>query len=288
MPFSPTRAFSGALLPLPNSLGGSLNLLSQHITRQIVWQMYRPADKGVRQQVFDLPRRSFWGPFNSKMLNQAPILYGFSPSVILPPADWDPSLIHITGYWNLEPSDGWTPPLALTQFLESGTPPIYIGFGSMSNRKPEETADVVLQALKQTHQRAIVFTGWAGLQKADLPDTVMMVDSTPHSWLFQHVAAVVHHGGAGTTAAGLRSGVPSIVVPFHGDQPFWGRRVAELGVGPSPIPRSKLTAEKLSHAIQSAMGDAAMRQRAAELGTKIRAEDGIANAVAVIERLKLV
>ena len=110
-----------------------------------------------------------------------------------------------------------------------------------------------------------------------------MVDSVPFSWLFPRVAAVVHHGGAGTTSAGLRAGVPSIVIPFFADQPFWGQRVAALGVGPAPIPRKKLTAERLAQAIHTAVTDQAMRQRAADLGVKIQAEDGVARAVTIIQ-----
>jgi UDP:flavonoid glycosyltransferase YjiC (YdhE family) len=168
------------------------------------------------------------------------------------------------------------------EFLQSGSPPVYVGFGSMSNRNPEETADMVLQALIQTQQRAIVLSGWSGLRKENLPNSVYLVDSIPHSWLFPRVAAVVHHGGAGTTAAGLRAGVPTITIPFFGDQGFWGQRVAELGVGPEPIPRQQLTVERLAKAIQKAALDQTMRQRAADLGAKIRDEDGIANAVAVV------
>lgn len=119
-----------------------------------------------------------------------------------------------------------------------------------------------------------------------LADTVFRVDSIPHAWLFPRVAAVVHHGGAGTTAAGLRAGVPSIVIPFFGDQPFWGQRLAELGVGLAPIPRKQLTAERLADAIDRAVTDQSMRQRAADLGTKIRGEDGIAHAVAIVQELE--
>jgi UDP:flavonoid glycosyltransferase YjiC (YdhE family) len=152
----------------------------------------------------------------------------------------------------------------------------------MGSRKPEETADLVLQAIARTGQRAILLSGWGGLSKADLPETVFMVESVPHSWLFSQVAAVVHHGGAGTTAAGLRAGVPSIVIPFFGDQPFWGQRVAKLGVGPEPIPRKQLTVERLAQAIRTAVTDRATIRRAADLGAKIQAEDGIANAVAIV------
>jgi UDP:flavonoid glycosyltransferase YjiC (YdhE family) len=285
VPFTPTRAFPGALMPAPPGwVGHALNRLTHHVTRQILWQTARPGDRVARRQVFGLSPFPVWGPFGSAILGQSPVLYGISLAVITPPPDWDPARIHVTGYWFLPPSETWRPPESLERFLEAGPPPVYIGFGSMSNRKPEETADLVLKALAETGQRGIVFSGWAGLQKADLPDSVLMIDSTPHTWLFPRMSAVVHHGGAGTTAAGLRAGVPSVVVPFHGDQPFWGRLVANLGVGPVPIPRRKLTAERLVQALTIARDDPTMRQRAADLGAKIRDEDGVANAVARIQQ----
>ncbi len=200
------------------------------------------------------------------------------------PPDWGADK-HVTGYWFLDDGEDWTPPPALIDFLEAGPAPIYIGFGSMSSRKPEETAELVIAALQLANQRAILLSGWSGLQKTDLPDTVFMIDSVPHSWLFPMVAAVVHHGGAGTTAAGLRAGVPSVVVPFFGDQPFWGGRVASLGVGPTPVPRGKLTAERLASAIQEAVTNKAMRQRAAALGAKIQTEDGLARAVEIVQHI---
>ena len=214
-----------------------------------------------------------------------PVLYGFSPAVIPVPADWDGNT-HVTGYWFVDEIDGWTPPSALLDFLEAGTPPVYIGFGSMSNRNPRETAELIIRALKQIGQRAILLSGWGGLHSEDLPDSIFMIDSIPHSWLFPRVAAVVHHGGASTTAAGLRAGIPSVIVPFFGDQPFWGRRVAELGVGPNPIPRGKLTSERLANAIQQAVTDKGMHERAASLGAKIQTEDGIARAAEVIEQIE--
>jgi sterol 3beta-glucosyltransferase len=201
------------------------------------------------------------------------------------PSDWGND-IHITGYWFLDQGDDWTPPQALVNFLQAGSPPVYIGFGSMSIRKPEETTNLVLKALAQTKQRGIILSGWGGFHVDELPDSVFTLDSVPFSWLFPRLAAVVHHGGAGTTAAGLRAGVPSVVIPFFGDQPFWGQRVAELGVGPAPIPLRKLTVERLSQAIQTAVNDHTMRQRAADLGAKIQGEDGIASAVAVLQQLE--
>jgi UDP:flavonoid glycosyltransferase YjiC (YdhE family) len=212
------------------------------------------------------------------------VLYGYSPHVIPPPPDWGADT-HVTGYWFLDPPSGWTPPPALHEFLAAGPPPVYVGFGSMSSRNPQATAKLVLDALGAAGQRAVLLAGWSGLRPADLPDSVLMVDSVPFAWLFPRMAAVVHHGGAGTTAAGLRAGVPSIVVPFFGDQPYWGRRVAELGVGPAPIPRKRLTVEVLAGAIDRAVTDPVLRRRAAELGVRIRVEDGVARAVGVVSTL---
>ncbi|MBD2504924.1 glycosyltransferase [Anabaena azotica] len=286
VPFTPTEAFPSVILPQSLSkLGGIFNRFSHHLTQQFVWQPSRLGDSQARKEVLDLPSAPFWGPYNSDILHKSPILYGFSPSVIPKPSDWDDK-IHVTGYWFLDSASDWTPPSDLMAFLEDGPPPVYIGFGSMSNQDPGKTADLCLEALARTQQRAIFLSGWGGLYKEDLPDTVFMVNSIPHSWLFPRVGAVVHHGGAGTTAAGLRAGVPSIIIPFGADQLFWGKRVAELGVGPEPIPRKKLTVEGLTEAIQTAMTDQTMRQRAANLGSKIQAEDGIARAIAIIQDME--
>ncbi len=286
LPFTPTRAFPSVLLPTSVSrLGGAFNAISHHLTRQIMWQGSRSADKVSRQQVLGLPAAPFFGPYRSDRLNALPVLYGFSPSVIPEPSDWDQH-IHVTGFWFLESESDWQPSPALLEFLQSGPPPVYVGFGSMTNRNPQATADLVLKALARTQQRAIMLSGWDGLGTAHIPDTVFMVESIPHAWLFPQVAAAVHHGGVGTTAAGLRAGVPSIITPFFGDQPFWGARIAALGVGVEPIPRKQLTAERLAEAIQTAVTDQAMRQRAAELGARIRAEDGVARAVDIVQSIK--
>ncbi len=284
-PFTPTSVFPAPLFPqFVSKLGGYVNRLSHHLFRQIMWQGSRTGDGIARQQVLGLPAAPFWGLYNSPPLQRYSILYGFSPSIIPKPSDWRNT--HVTGYWFLDEAPNWTPPAALVEFLQSGSPPVYVGFGSMRSQNPEETADLVLKAISLTGQRAILQSGWGGLNKNHLPDTVFMVDSISHSWLFPRVAAVVHHGGAGTTAAGLRAGVPTIVIPFFGDQPFWGQRVAELGVGPKLIPRKKLTAERLAEAIHIAMTNRSMRQCAAKLGAKIRAEDGIASAVAIVKEIE--
>jgi sterol 3beta-glucosyltransferase len=283
-PFTPTREFPNALVPLPPMrLPSWANRLSHRLAQQMLWQNYRAADTKARRQILQMAPAPFWGPFASLYRQEQTILYGYSPQVLPPPKDWA-YFVHVTGYWFLESPAEWEPPIDLVDFMQPGPPPVYVGFGSMVNSRPEETTNLVLQALARTGQRGVLSSGWGGLKKEDLPETVFMVDSIPYSWLFPQMAAVVHHGGAGTTSIGLWAGIPSIVTPFMGDQPFWGQRVYELGVGPRSIPRRRLTAERLAESIRCAMSDMAMRQRAASLGERIRAENGIARAVAVIEQ----
>ena len=287
VPFTPTSAFPGALAPVPQTpFTKWLNKPSQYLTQQILWQSFRAAGKKVREQALHIRPAPFWGPFPSMKRQKQLVLYGYSSYVLPHPRDWDDSQ-HVTGYWFLEPPVGWEPPADLLHFLQSGPPPVYIGFGSMSSSKPEEAADMVLQALTRTGQRGVLYEGWGGLKKEQLPESAFMTSSIPHTWLFPRMAAVVHHGGVGTTAAGLAAGVPSIIVPFFGDQPFWGRRVYELGIGPKPIARRRLTVDNLTEAIERAVSDEEMRKKAASLGERIRAENGVAQAVTIIEKSRI-
>lgn len=279
-PFTPTSMFSSPLTAtLP--LGRPFNRLSFHIMRQMLWQSVRIADTTTRREI-GMPPASFWGPYRALRQKRVPVLYGYSKHVLPRPDDWDVNT-HVTGYWFLEAPNDWTPPSDLVDFLEAGPPPVYIGFGSMGSRNPEEATALALKALSLSGQRGVLASGWGGLSQADLPETVHMISSIAHTWLFPRMAAVVHHGGAGTTAAGLRAGVPSIIVPFFGDQPFWGQRIAQLGVGPTAMRRQRLTAEQLAQAITQSVSDQGMRQRAADLGDKIRAENGVAQAVSLIK-----
>jgi sterol 3beta-glucosyltransferase len=286
IPFTPTRAYPSFMAPkLPPWLGQVVNRPSYGLARQMIWQAFRRADRVMRQEVLGIRPSPFWGPYDSACTRGFPILYGYSPAVIPPPADWGPD-IHVTGYWFLDTAAEWTPPPTLDAFLRAGPPPVYVGFGSMSSRDPQQTAEMVLSAARLAGQRAVIHAGWGGMQATNLPDSVMLIESVPFSWLFPRVTAVVHHGGAGTTAAAFRAGVPSVVVPFFADQPYWGRRVAELGVGPEPLPRRGLTGRRLADAISIAVTDPLMRQRAAVLGAQIRAEDGVARAVEAVRTLE--
>lgn len=154
----------------------------------------------------------------------------------------------------------------------------------MTNRDPEEATALVLEALESAGRRGVLLRGWGGLSESELQNNIFKLDHAPHEWLFPRMAAVVHHGGAGTTAASLRAGVPTIIIPFFADQPFWGRRVYELGVGPRPLLRKQLSAGCLADAIREAVNDAEMQRRAVNIGKVIRAEDGVAHAVEAFQK----
>ncbi len=211
-----------------------------------------------------------------------PVVFGYSPLVAPAPSDW-PSGVTVSGFWTLDAPSDEPPAPALAAFLAAGPAPVYVGFGSMAGRDPARTARTVVAALGRAGVRGVLASGWGGLDAHGLPDSVHALDQAPHGWLFPRCAAVVHHGGAGTTAAGLRAGRPTVVCPFFADQPFWGRRVEALGVGPAPIPQKRLTPDRLAEAVHTAVTDGVMRGRARRLGEKLRAEDGVEVAVRVIE-----
>lgn len=172
-------------------------------------------------------------------------------------------------------ASSYTPDPELAAYLAAGPPPVYIGFGSIVVDDPDAMTKLIFEAVKKAGVRALVSKGWGGLGADDLgiPEGVFMLGNVPHDWLFQHVSAVVHHGGAGTTAAGIATGKPTVVVPFFGDQPFWGAMVARAGAGPVPIPYKQLTADKLAAAITEALKPETL-ERAKELGSKIKEEKG--------------
>ncbi|XWN33509.1 MAG: glycosyltransferase [Devosia sp.] len=210
-----------------------------------------------------------------------PILHAVSPAAIQRPVDWPPHAM-MTGYWFLPPAGGFEPPLDLTRFIDAGPAPVYVGFGSMTVEDAGRLLAIVVEALRLAKVRGVIATGWAGLD-ATGADDVMTIPAVPHEWLFPKMAAVVHHGGAGTTAQGFRAGVPCVVCPFIGDQPGWARRSIALGVGAAPVPRPRLTAERLGQSIRVATADPTLRRNAERLAAKIRDEDGVAVAAEAIE-----
>jgi UDP:flavonoid glycosyltransferase YjiC (YdhE family) len=247
-----------------------------------MWLLLGQALNRARRDVLGLPPIPFYGPISSFLAPRL-CLDGYSALVMPPPPDWGVRH-HVTGYWFLNTDSDWKPPAGLIDFLANGRPPICIGFGSMHNRDAAHVTEVVVRALDKCGQRGILLTGWEGLATVPRSDRLYSVAEVPHAWLFPQTTGVVHHGGAGATAAGLRAGVPSLLVPFMADQPFWGRRVHALGVGPNPIPRKKLSVEKLAEGIRLMITDEAMRRRAADLGARIRAEDGVGRAAELLEQ----
>lgn len=280
-PVTPTQAFPTATAPLNIKLG-FYNRLTYTLTQELTWRLFREGLNAARVRVLQLPPMTE-SPFPRAHRQRATIAYGYSPAVLPKPADWG-DWIHVTGYWFLDATSEWRPPAPLVNFLQSGPPPVYVGLGSMSERDPDQTTDLVLRALSLSGQRGILASGWSGLGNTVLPGSVFRVGAIPHDWLFPHMAAVVHHGGSGTTAAGLRAGVPTVTIPFFADQPFWAQRVSELGVGPRPLPRTRLTAERLAGAIREATDNRPMRARAESLSEKIRAENGVRAGVEVFHR----
>lgn len=272
---APTSAYPGALFAsTPRWLGGLGRRLSHHLTEAGVWMPFRGAMQTARERVLGLRGRP------RAHLGQ-PVLYGFSPRVVpVPPGAGRAR--EVTGYWTLPLSDAWAPPPALEAFLAREGPVVSVGFGSMASEDPAAVTALVRGAARDAGVRAVLLAGWGGLAPEG-DDDVFAAEAMPHEWLFPRVAAVVHHGGAGTTGAGLRAGVPSVVVPFAMDQPFWGSRVAALGVGPTPVPRAKLTRTGLAAALRAAVTDDAMRARASALGALLRAEDGVGRAVSLLE-----
>lgn len=279
-PLYRTRVFPSVMVPSWLGVCGQVNWLTHIMVEQVFWQFLRPFVKRWRKRS-GLSPAPFWGHFRCLYRQHSPILCGYSPVVLPKPYDWGEE-VHVTGYWFLDRPADWRPSAELVDFLNSGPPPVCIGFGSMDDGRMAILTELVLSALRRTGQRGILLTGWSGVTSTGLPSSpeVFATEEVPHDWLFPQVSAVIHHGGAGTTAAALRAGVPSIVIPFFFDQSFWGQRVVTLGVGPRPLSRNVLSAESLACAIQVAIGQE-MHRRAVVLSQRIQSEDGVGRAVHV-------
>ncbi|KAH6608969.1 glycosyltransferase family 28 [Trichoderma cornu-damae] len=276
MPWSPTRAFPHPLANIQYSNADDVltNYMTYTLVEMMTWQGLGDVINRFRENALDLaPLSLIWAPGLLARLRIS-YTYCWSPALIPKPNDWGPN-IDVSGFYFLNLASSYTPEPGLAAFLEAGPPPVYIGFGSVVVDDPNAMTRLILDAIHLAGVRALVSKGWGGLgvDAVGLPDGVFMLGNVPHDWLFERVSCVVHHGGAGTTAAGIKAGKPTIVVPFFGDQPFWGAMIARAKAGPDPIPHKALTAEKLAEAIEFCLRRETQDQAQA-LGRKIREEKG--------------
>lgn len=276
MPWSPTQSFPHPLANIQSSNAdvNIANFMSYALVEMMTWQGLGDVINRFRERALGLdPISLIWAPGMLSRL-RIPYTYCWSPALIPKPKDWGQH-ISISGFYFLSLASTYTPAPELSEFLAAGPSPVYIGFGSIVVDDPDSMTKMIFEAVKKAGVRALVSKGWGGLGADDMniPEGVFMLGNVPHDWLFKHVSCVVHHGGAGTTAAGIATGKPTVVVPFFGDQPFWGAMVARAGAGPQPIPYKLLTADKLADAIAEALKPETL-QKAEELGAKIKEEKG--------------
>ncbi|GAB4443261.1 MAG: glycosyltransferase [Chloroflexi bacterium OHK40] len=280
--FAPTGVFpqiSARELPLGPAYNRLTHRLSSSVIRLVTTWSYNLSQWGRHNPLAPLRWPDVGG--------RTPVLQAYSPLIVPRPPDWPASIIQ-TGYWFLDEGARYTPSAALATFLERGAPPVVIGTGSIGGAQARRLLETSVSALHLAGRRGVLLSGWVG--DADLEalpgygEQFIVLREAPHDWLYPRASVVVHHGGAGTTGAALRAGVPAVVTPFIADQFFWARRAHRLGVGPAPLPAAQLSPEMLADAIRRAE-DPTIRRRAAAVGACVRAEDGIGAAIRAIEAL---
>ncbi|KAG1362509.1 sterol 3-beta-glucosyltransferase UGT80A2 [Cocos nucifera] len=274
MPWTPTSEFPHPLSRVKQPAGYRL---SYQIVDSMIWLGIRDMINDFRKRKLKLRPVTYLSGAQGSA-SDIPHGYIWSPHLVPKPKDWGPK-IDVVGFCFLDLAKNYEPPESLVKWLESGERPIYIGFGSLPVQEPEKMTRIIVEALEITGQRGIINKGWGGLGNlAEPKEFVYLLDNVPHDWLFLQCKAVVHHGGAGTTAAGLKAACPTTIVPFFGDQPFWGERVHVRGLGPPPIPVDQFTLQKLVDAIKFMM-DPEVKLRALELSKAMESEDGVTGAV---------
>jgi sterol 3beta-glucosyltransferase len=265
------------LIKSQRKIPGILSLGAHYLFFKLLWDVMRPAINDIVRPQLGLPLYPWYGPY-FRDLHFAKTINGFSQNVLPRPSDWADNS-QVTGYWFFDRIQ-WSPSEELSQFLAAGPRPIYIGFGSMVSSNASAFTQIVLDAVQKSGQRAVLATGWGGLDGGEGPqdDRIFFLRHAPHECLFPLMSAAVHHGGAGTTAAAARAGIPSVIVPFFGDQPFWASCLTRQGVAPPALNRKTLTSSELAAAL-TATQQSTMIQRAAALGHAVQAEDGVTNAL---------
>ncbi|KAK9727440.1 Sterol 3-beta-glucosyltransferase [Basidiobolus ranarum] len=281
MPWTRTRSYPHPFAVPDYHMGGGYNYMTYILFDQVFWKGIGWQINRWRKKFLNLPSTS---P-DKLALHKVPFLYCFSGEIVPPAPDW-PDWIHLCGYWFLDnPDQSWKPPQSLLDFLKIDPKPVYIGFGSIVVQDPEKMTEVIIEGVRKAGARAIISKGWssrlqqegkAPKEKVEFPDFIYSLDSVPHDWLFPQVAGVMHHGGAGTTSAGIRAGVPTVIKPFFGDQFFWGNRIQEIGIG---LCLKKFTPERISHALLTITTDEKIIKRSQVIGKRVQAENGVDNAI---------
>lgn len=284
-PYTPTHAFPHPLASIKqtNMDQGYANFISYPLVEMMTWQglgdlvnKFRVRDLGLD------PVSTLWAPCATYRMH-VPYAYLWSPGLVPKPEDWGLE-IDVSGFVFLDLASSFKPPQDLVDFLEAGEPPIYIGFGSIVVDDANKFTDMIFEAVEKAGVRALVSRGWGGFGRDDVPEHIFMLDNTPHDWLFPRIKACVHHGGAGTTAIGLKCGLPTMIVPFFGDQYFWGAMVGKSGAGPEPVPYKRLTVDGLADGIKYLLTDEA-KSAAGEIAASIEKDgDGAKNTVDSIQR----
>jgi sterol 3beta-glucosyltransferase len=277
--FTPTGDYPN--ITMPHGMPRVLNRFTHQFSAKLTWWTSYIGFERVRRRA-EFPKRKLYWPFHHDRLRPtAPILCAWSPSVLPASSDWPPQ-VHITGYYFFPLDISYRPPADLLSFLQNGKLPICITFGSMVHRDKERIDRIVRETLVRTGNRGVILSGWSGVNQPASND-LFYLEAVPHDWLLPKCELVIHHGGAGTTAAGLRAGIPNIVIPFMGDQPFWGERVYAIGAGPKPILVQDLTLENLSQAIVESEKESIFKN-AQIIGQQVSKEDGTGESVKWIEK----
>lgn len=280
--FTPTGDYPN--IALPNLKLRFLNRLTHIVSQRITSWTSRLGYEQIRRQT-GLPKRKLYSPFDEDSLRSpTPILCAWSPSILPHSSDWK-SNVHVTGYFFFDENMAYEPPAELRSFLSAGEPPVCVSFGSMIHRDAERIDEIIRDALKRSKQRAVILSGWGSVHRTSTSD-VLYLDAVPHDWLLPHCKMLIHHGGAGTTSAGLRAGIPQVVVPFMADQPFWGKRIHAIGVGSYPLLVKNISTDQLMQAMVESESQAVCEQ-ARLVSQFVRKDAGVLLAIDIIEKVGL-
>ncbi len=276
--FTPTGDYPN--ISMPDLRLRFLNRWSHEFSHQIAFWTSKAGYAQVRRRA-GIAKRKLYSPFVRDPHRPAtPVLCAWSPNVISPSSDWNTS-VHVTGYLFDELHSIYRPPDELQKFLDAGDTPLCVSFGSMLNREAEKIDQIVREAFHQTGHRGIILSGWSEVKESS--KEVLYIQAVPHHWLLPRCKMIIHHGGAGTTSAGLRAGIPNIVIPHTADQPFWGNRVHAIGAGPKPISIRRLSVKVLTDAILESDREN-IQQCASAMGEQLRSERGVMKSIELIEK----